>query len=163
MSGTVKLSALGPPASGATSANLACAQTVGSTTTDGLISIPIPGAVPASVTATGNATLTAANIFAGYILRSGPTAAFTDTLDTAANIIALLQNIIPGYGLDFTIVNLTNYVQTIAAGTGVTLSFVSPQTADIQPNNSVRWRVNVTDIASGSQAVTIYRLVSAGI
>ena len=163
MSGTIKLSALGPPASGATSANLACAQTVGSTTTDGLISIPIPGAVPASVTTAGNATLTAANLFTGYVLRSGPTASFTDTLDTAANIIALLQNITPGYGFDFTIVNLTNYIQTIAAGTGVTLSYVSPQTAEIQPNNSTRWRVTVTDISSGSQAVTIYRLTSAGV
>ena len=161
MSGTVKLSALGPPASGATSAKLACAQTVGSTTTDGLNSIPIPGAVPAPVTTAGNATLTAANLFTGYVFRSGPTADFTDTLDTAANIIALLQNITPGYGFDFTIVNLTNYVQTIAAGTGVTFSLFSPQTSGIQPNNSVRWRATVTDITSGSQAVTIYRLMSS--
>lgn len=163
MSGTIKLSALGPPAAGATTANLACAQTVGTTTTDGLISVPIPGAVPASVTATGDATLTAANLITGCVLRSGPTAAFTDTLDDAANILALLQNITPGYGFDFTIVNLTDYVQTIAMPSSVTPSYISPQNNQIQARNSARWRVNVTDISSGSQAVTVYRLYGGGI
>ena len=163
MSGTVRLSALGPPALNATIANVACAQTVAGITTDGLISIPIPGVSPASVTAAEGTTLTAASMISGYIIRSGPTAAFTDSVDTAANIIASIPSVTEGYGFDFTVVNVTEYEQTIAEGTGVTLSYVSPQNANVPPLNAVRWRVQVTSASSGAQAVTIYRLVSSGI
>jgi hypothetical protein len=45
-----------------------------------------------NITTVGNATLTAAQLLAGFITRTGPTGAFTETLDTTANILAALGN-----------------------------------------------------------------------
>src|ERR1700743_3517453 len=42
-----------------------------------------------SITTVGNGIITALGISGGYIARSGPVAAFTDTTDTAAAILAL--------------------------------------------------------------------------
>jgi hypothetical protein len=80
-----------------------------------------------SIMTAGAGTLTAAALMAGFITRAGPTAAFTDTTDTAANILSALAvnpNAIPEYGQTFLMVyvNLSAYAATIAAGTGVTLS-----------------------------------------
>ena len=82
----------------------------------------------ATNTSAAAATLTGAEIAAGVILRSGPTAIFSDTTDTAANIIAALfgPNQSPGripigVSLRLRIVNSSGFAQTLLAGTGVTL------------------------------------------
>ena len=79
--------------------------------------------VPSSNTAlttTVGATLAAAAIVAGLITRTGPTAAFTDPTDTAANIIAAMNSQVIGNSWTFRLVNDTAYPETISAGTGVT-------------------------------------------
>lgn len=76
-----------------------------------------------AITTAGNGTLTAASIKGGVITRSGPTAAFTDTTDTAANIIAALPTgVSAGFSWTIYVKNTVNYPETIAAATGVTLS-----------------------------------------
>ena len=72
-----------------------------------------------SVTATTGTTLTAAAISSGIIQRTGPTAAFTDTTDTAANIIAAHPGVASFYVY---MKNSTAFAQTVAGGTGVTFS-----------------------------------------
>ena len=118
---------------------------------------------PVSLTSAAGQLLTAAGIASGAILRSGPTANYSDTLDSAANIIAALPGIGVGQGILFTLTNLTNYVETILAGTGVSFQMTSPQTATTQAANVTLWRVVATNVTSGSQAVTFYRLGSLGI
>jgi hypothetical protein len=55
--------------------------------------------------------------------RTGPTAAFTDTTDTAANIVAgIPANASVGQSWTWEYINQTAYPCTLAAGTGVTLS-----------------------------------------
>lgn len=84
---------------------------------------------PTGVTATVGTTLTASAISSGLINRSGPTAAFTDTTDTAANLA--LQNP-PGNTFYVDIKNTTAFPQTLQGGTGVTFS-----SSSIIPANSV--------------------------
>lgn len=94
------------------------------TTTGAIAALAATEATPTVetvISTVGNGTLTAAALVGGQINRSGPTSAFTDTTDTAANVIAAL----PGFavGIQFYVVfkNATIYPQTIAAGAGVTL------------------------------------------
>lgn len=58
-----------------------------------------------------------------------PTAAFSDTTDTAADILAALPAVIVGSTFQIRIKNGTNYTETLLAGMGVTL----PNTVIIPP------------------------------
>jgi hypothetical protein len=81
-----------------------------------------PPIASTALTTVGAGTITGAGIAGGMSLRSGPTAAFTDTTDTAANIIAALPNATIGQSWDWTYENTTNFLATLAGGTGVTIS-----------------------------------------
>lgn len=78
-----------------------------------------------ALTTVGAGTITAVNIVNGATLRSGSTTAFTDTTDTAANIISAFPNAAIGESFEYTYVNNTVAAATIAAGSGVTLSGVT--------------------------------------
>lgn len=84
------------------------------------------------ISTVGAGTLTAAGMTGGLITRSGSVAAYTDTTDTAANIISALPNAAIGQSFEFQIKNTVPFTETLAGGTGVTLS---GQT--IIPGNSV--------------------------
>lgn len=73
------------------------------------------------ITTVGNGVLTAAGLVGGQIGRSGPVAAFTDTTDTAANIVAALGGFVLGQVLTVNIKNATKFVDTLAAGANVTI------------------------------------------
>lgn len=87
---------------------------VGTGTGVGLSNAPITTAV--------GGTLTAASMVGGLITRTGPTAAFTDTTDTAAAIIAAMNSQVIGNSWVLRILNNTAFPETIAGGTGVTLT-----------------------------------------
>lgn len=75
----------------------------------------------------GAGTLTAAVLCSNLFTRTGPTAAFTDTTDTAANIIAALANgsgvaVQSGSSYRFKYLNTVGFPCTFAAGTNVVLS-----------------------------------------
>lgn len=79
--------------------------------------------VSTTIATVGNGTLTAAGMVGGLIVRSGPTGAFTDTTDTAANIITALGDApVIGTSWLFYMKNLTAFSQTLSAALGVTLS-----------------------------------------
>lgn len=78
--------------------------------------------VNTAITTVGNGTLTAASIVGGVITRSGSTSAFTDTTDTAANIVAAITSPVAGESFFLYIRNTTAFAETFAGGTGVTLS-----------------------------------------
>lgn len=92
-----------------------------------------PGDVTASnevigtLTTVGAGTLTAA-LLTGYSIlsRTGPTAAYNETTDTASNIIAALavnsQTPMQGTSYRWRHINTVAYIGTMVAGTGVTLS-----------------------------------------
>lgn len=102
------------------------------TTTGAIASLAATEASPivnTPITTVGNGTLTAAGLVGGLIVRSGPVANYTDTTDTAVAIIAALPGYILGETFLIRIKNNTAFVQTLAAGTGVTL----PSTTLIPP------------------------------
>jgi hypothetical protein len=88
-----------------------------------------------AISTVGAGTLTAAAIAGQVITRSGPTAAFTDTTDTAANIITAMPFLI-GQSTVLQIINTTAFPETLAGGTGV--SFTGPLSGPIPANSSVR-------------------------
>lgn len=77
----------------------------------------------------GAGTITAAGIVGGITTRGGSQAgaAFTDTTDTAANIIAAQPGLVNKIGTSFEYLyeNNTNAVATITGGTGVTVSQIT--------------------------------------
>ena len=121
---------------------------VGSMANYGADTVYTPVTSPSS---TGDITITAAMLANGLVSRSGPTAAFTDTLDSGSNLNNYLSNTSgTNQGFRFVYVNTTAFVATIAAGTGITI--VGPATVD---GNSVREFVVVQ---TGASAFSFYAL-----
>lgn len=106
-----------------------------------------------ALTTVGAGTLTAALLFDGDILRSGPTGAFTDTTDTAALIQAAWAGGSTGISYQFTYQNNTAFPATIAGGTGVTIS----GNTIIGPNQWARFLM----VWASNGAVTLYNISQA--
>lgn len=76
-----------------------------------------------ALTTVGAGTITAAGFNAGVTARSGATSAFTDTTDTAANLVAGVSALIAdNSAVEWTYVNNTVAPATLAGGVGVTIS-----------------------------------------
>lgn len=121
--------------------------------------MPLPVANNA-VTTVGNATLSAANLLSAFLTRSGPVGAFTDTTDTAANIIAALTglNNVQG-GITFTCryINTTAFTATLAGGVGVTITANTGVSGLTVPTNNVAL-ILFTTVAGGTvTGVILYR------
>ena len=118
--------------------------------TNGVLSVVLPGrGAKVAIATVGAGTLTAASIVGGLIMRTGPTAAYTDTTDTATALLALLDDPAVGDSFHFTHVNGVAFACTVAAGAGVTLAGVTANAA-----SKVRsYSVEVTNV--GTPAVTI--------
>lgn len=78
--------------------------------------------VNTAITTIGAGTLTAAALAGAAITRSGSIAAYTDTTDTAAALWAAVDNPQAGQSWVVSIKNTVAFAETLAAGTGVTLS-----------------------------------------
>lgn len=105
---------------------------------------------PAPVTATVGTVLTAAQMLTGNILRSGPAAAYTDTTDTAAAIVASIPGAQIGMGYELSIANTVAFAATIAAGAGVTLA----GTTALAASSSRKFVVTITAIAIPAVTLT---------
>ena len=106
-----------------------------------------------AITTAGAGTLTAAALVGGLITRTGPSAAYTDTTDTAANIVAALPEFVSGATFFIRIKNSTPYLETLAAGSGVTL----PATAIVGPWQEANY-YGVLGGTSGSPTVTLVHI-----
>ena len=83
--------------------------------------------VATALSTVGAGTITAAGIVGGVTTRGGAQSAtaFTDTTDTAANIIAALPNPAIGRSFEYVYVNTTDGAATLSGGTGVTVSGIT--------------------------------------
>tara|TARA_R100001015_G_C4503891_1_gene77592 strand:+ start:41 stop:550 length:510 start_codon:yes stop_codon:yes gene_type:complete len=111
-------------------------------------------------------TLTIAQILTG-VITSDPTADRDFTMPTAALAVAGVKGVAIGDCIDFTIINLgtanADEIITLAAGTGGTLvGSGAVLTSNAQDNEfssgSGLFRIRFTGVASGSEAIVIYRL-----
>lgn len=107
-----------------------------------------------SVSTVGAGTLTGAAIAGGIIARSGSVAAFTDTTDTAAAIIAARTGVLVGASWSLDIENTTAFTDTLAPGTGVTLAGLTV----IPGGSTVSFLVQYT--ATGAITITGYLAAS---
>jgi hypothetical protein len=106
--------------------------------------------VASLVTTVGATTFTAAQFTGGLIIRSGSTAAYSDTTPTAAAIVGAIPNCAVGTAFELTIRNTVAFIETILAGSGVTLS----QTTAVAASQTRRYLCVVTNV--GTPAVTLY-------
>jgi hypothetical protein len=116
---------------------------------------PLSSEKATSINTVGAGTLTGAAMAGGTISRGGAQlgAAFTDTTDTPANLVAAVPNIQIGQAWELTVENTTNATQTITGATGVTVSGYSI----LPPNTWARYIITysaastftMTGIASG--------------
>lgn len=97
----------------------------------------VPDSFITSLNTVGAGTLTATGMLGGIIARGGAQVSlpFTDTTDTANNIIAGISGAIVGDSSEFVYQNLTNAVATLAGGSGVTVSTVTV----IPPNSFAQY------------------------
>lgn len=109
----------------------------------------------ADTTTTGHTIPFASPSSLKYFIRSGPTAAFTDTTDTAANMVlaipapaALSLN---GLTWTFRYINTTGFLATLAGGTGVTMDAAN----QIAPYGWRDFMYTITNDVAGSQAITV--------
>lgn len=118
-----------------------------------------------TLTTIGAGTLTGAVLANSILIRTGSTAAFTDTTDTAANIVAALSGssidqVSPGSSYRLRYNNATVADALLAAGTGVTLagnlSIPRLTSAEllIQVTNSTPTSVVPATTVNGTKAVT---------
>lgn len=130
---------------GITSTGLPSGQTF-TTTTEAIAQLAALDSSSDVITAlntVGAGTITAAGIAGKFTSRGGAqlSTAFTDTTDTANNIIAALPSG-AGIGTSFVYnyVNNTNAPATIAGGSGVTVSIITV----VPPNSFARWLLTYT-------------------
>ena len=119
------------------------------------------------LTTVGAGTILAAGILGQLVTRSGPTGAFTDTTDSAANITAAMRGMgNAGTSSDtvnwcFEYVNTTAYTATIAAGSGVTLTSQAPTpsagTLTVSTNSVATFLVAATPSAGLLTLTLMYR------
>ena len=123
---------------------------------DGNLDEPLIDAIPAPVSVTATATLTAAQVLNGLILtNSGVTASQTYTLPTVADLEAVLVNSDKvGTSFTFRVVNLgtSSGTAVIAAGTGWTVSGSLTMTIPVTTGAAMVARKSATG------AWTLYRV-----
>lgn len=106
------------------------------------------------ITATTGQTLTVQQMLSRVIVRTGPSSAgFTDTTPTAAALVAALPGAAVGNWFELLIINKSVETQTIAAGSGVT---VTGDTLTIATINAKEFMCVFTNVTVGSEAVTMY-------
>ena len=112
---------------------------------------------------TGNRTITGAEMIGGYFHMAGASGGSTPTLttDTAANIVAAMNNPVVGSSFELHIQNTATgggQKIVVAVGTGVTAENLSGSSADIPENFSRNYLVIATNVSGGSEAVTFRQL-----
>lgn len=138
------------------------AESIGTSNLGNLVlsGVGYDGGVVTAVTTVGNGTLTGAALAGQVVTRSGSTAAYTDTTDTAANIIKAVPNgglpLAVGTSWIVYVVNSVAFALTLAAGTGVTLS----GSTNIAASSTRAYLVTVTGVGP-SPTVTIQGLFQA--
>lgn len=103
-----------------------------------------------AVSAAAGTTYTTAQCLGGFIVRTGPTAGYSDTTPTAAQIVAAIPGCMVGSSFVMEIRNTVAFIGTILAGTGVTLA----QTTTLAISSTRRYLFTVTNVASPAVTLT---------
>lgn len=128
---------------GITNSGLPSGQTF-QTTTQAIADLfaVVPDQVITALNTVGAGTVPAAALTGGFVARGGAQVSlpFTDTTDTANNIVAAISGALVGDSFLFTYQNLTNAVATLSGGSGVTVSVITV----IPPNSFASYLMTYT-------------------
>lgn len=135
---------------GTTALSWAQGDLIANQITAGALANSLQGATTISaITGAAGVTLTAAQMLGGVINRSGPVGIYSDTTDTAAAIVAAMPFAAVGLSFRLRILNTVAAIETILAGSGVTLAGTTAIAAST-------WRDYVGTITNiGTPAVTL--------
>jgi hypothetical protein len=97
-----------------------------------------------ALTTAGAGTILAALITGGLLIRTGPTGAYNDTLDSAADFLTAFPGLQVGDTIDFYHANQVAYVGTIVAGAGMTANTAAGNNT-IPANASRRIHIECTN------------------
>lgn len=113
--------------------------------------------VASAINNASGVTYTAVQVVRGLILRSG-NAAVSDTLPTAASIVAAIPGAAVNDVFYFRVQNTGSGVVTLLVGTGVTLA----GTTTITNATTRSYAVQLTNVTSGAEAVKVTGVSQAG-
>jgi predicted RecA/RadA family phage recombinase len=133
-------------------------STTGYVALNGVTTAFAPGA-PSSYATAGAQTYTAADVLSGTIVRDPAGASRTDTLPTAALLVAAIPGAKVGDVVDVLIVNGADAAETITIAAGTGGSFDANQTAAsrlIAQNSSKLVRIRLTNVTASSEAYVVY-------
>lgn len=118
----------------------------------------VPLIVPATLSTAGNLTYTTDQLLGGLIIRAGNGGARTDTLPTAAALVAAMQGVQVGHSFQFDLLNnsATAVAITVAVGAGITA--MTGATLATSQSNVRYFMIVFTNVTIGSEAATLYSL-----
>lgn len=116
----------------------------------------VPDKTVTNYTTAGVYAITAAAVLGGVITRDPNGAARADTVPTPAALVAAISNPYVGKTIEFAIVNTADAAETITV-TAVTDATLVGSMA-IAQNESARFMARLTNVTSGSEAYTLYRV-----
>jgi hypothetical protein len=122
----------------------------------GNISDNPPMVSPSGQSVASGATLLAAWMLGGAINVSGPGAAWTMNTDTAANIVAALQNPKIFAAIPLLVINSSVYALAIGAGSGVTFTGNGSGGFALPAQSQRMLMIDIVSPVLGSEAVTVY-------
>jgi hypothetical protein len=110
----------------------------------------------------GDQTYSAAEMVGGIIIRT-QSSGFSDTTDTAANIVAAIPNAVVGSSFRLIVINKSTGTIALGKGTGLTFengSTMPPPSVlssfSISATNIYEFLVICTNVSGSSEAVTVY-------
>jgi hypothetical protein len=110
----------------------------------------------ASITTAGNVTLTAAQILGGHIARDPNGGSRTDTLPTAALLVAAIPNAHVGQVIRCYIGNGADAAETITIGAGTGGTWDAASAARVIAQNAGRWVIiRLTNVTAGAEAYAV--------
>lgn len=111
----------------------------------------------AAVSTASALTYTARQVLGGVIKRDPNGASRTDTLPTAALLVAAYNGVAENSSVTFDVMNTSdaNETITIAMGSGIT-RYTNTATPIVYPGSKMRLRIVFTNISPGSEAATLY-------
>lgn len=109
------------------------------------------------ITTAGAGTYTAAQIISGYIFRDPSGAGRTDTLSTAALLVAAISGVAVNDAIEFTVCNTADAAEaiTITAGSGGTL-YKTTNTDTIAQNETAKIVIQFTNVTASSEAYNAF-------
>lgn len=107
----------------------------------------------------GDIVYTAAQVYGGVFLRDPAGGARSDTMPTAAALVAAIPNAAVGDTFEFVLVNTADAAEVITVGAGAGMTLVPASVTPTQ-NEITRFLIRLTNIGGGTEACVAYAITA---